>query len=128
MTAAIVALALALGSVGNPAIGGNATWYKYHEGQAAAGPALRDALGPDWRGQTVTVCADRCIAVRLSDWCACGDRHGKATLLDLDARDFARLAPLSSGIVEVSVELGGIVLPATDTEVPDLWHWLEVVR
>ena len=125
---ALLTLLLALGQVGSVMLGGVATYYAGHQGQAAAGPMLRDALGSDWRGQTVTVCADRCIVVTLSDWCACGDRHGKATLLDLDARDFAKLAPLSRGVVEVSVELGAITLPATDTEVPDLWHWLEVVR
>jgi hypothetical protein len=41
--------------------------------------------------------------VRLEDWCACGDRHGVPTLLDLDSRTFARIAPLSRGVVKVEV-------------------------
>jgi hypothetical protein len=35
----------------------------------------------------------------LGDWCQCyGTR-----LIDLDAADFARLAPLSQGLVEVTI-------------------------
>jgi hypothetical protein len=83
----------------------------------------------DWRGATVRVCADRCIVTRLTDWCACGDRHGKATLIDLADADFARLAPLSAGVIEVSVEfVDSVKLPATDTQEVELWHWLQVVR
>ena len=120
---ALLSLVLALGSV---AIGGNATWYKYHEGQAAAGPALRDALGPDWRGQTVTVCADRCVVVRLTDWCWCPKGR---RVIDLDDDDFAKLAPLSRGVIAVTIEYGGkaIPLPATDTATPDWQQIHEVV-
>jgi len=76
---------------------GIASWYRYVVGGAAAGPRLRAALGPGWRGRSVTVCAAICVQVRLSDWMA-ADR-----LVDLDSRSFSRLAPLSRGIVEVSV-------------------------
>lgn len=83
---------------------GWATYYAYHEGQAAAGPLLKRALGPRWRGKTVTVCADgTCLDVRLTDSCACGDRHGDPTIIDLDSRDFAKLAGLGAGILKVSV-------------------------
>ena len=83
---------------------GWATYYAYHRGQAAAGPALRRALGARWRGKRVTVCADgTCLRVRLTDWCACGDRHGDPTIIDLDSRDFARLASLGTGILKVRV-------------------------
>ena len=34
---------------------GIATWYAYRPGEAAAGPALRRALGKDWRGRSVVV-------------------------------------------------------------------------
>ena len=112
----LLALALAVGQVGTPAVGGVATWYDTAPGQAAAGPTLRELLGSDWRGQRVTVSANgRSVTVKLTDWCACGSRHGHDTLIDLDDADFARLAPLSAGVVEVSVEWGTIPLPATDT-------------
>jgi hypothetical protein len=76
---------------------GTASWYRYVVGGAAAGPRLRAALGPDWRGSVVTVCAAICVRVRLSDWMAADH------LVDLDSRSFSRLAPLSRGVVEVSV-------------------------
>lgn len=87
------------------AIGGWATWYDAPSAQdAAAGPTLREWLGRDWRGQWVRVSLDgRSVTVRLTDWCACGDRHGQATVIDLDDRAFARLAPLSTGVAVVTV-------------------------
>jgi hypothetical protein len=47
---------------------------------AAAGPKLRAAIGPDWRGRVITVDG---IRVKLIDWCQCyrGQPHEK--LLDL---------------------------------------------
>jgi hypothetical protein len=123
MTAILLALALLVGQVGTVEVGGLATWYDYHEGQAAAGPTLRSLLGPGWRGETVTVSANgHHVTVRLTDWCACGSRHGVDTLIDLDDRDFAKLASTSRGVIEVAVELNGkaIALPPTDTEI---WAW-----
>jgi hypothetical protein len=38
----------------------------------AAGPALRRALGRNWRGRTVYVNG---VTVRLIDWCFCGGGH-----------------------------------------------------
>ena len=71
---------------------------------AAAGPALRVGA---WRGSTVTVCAanepGHCVQARISDACWCIPRHDKPTLLDLSDEAFAALAPLSRGIVEVTV-------------------------
>ena len=69
---------------------------------AAAGPALRRALGPRWRSARVTVTAGaRSVVVRLADWCACpGGR-----VLDLYGSAFSRLAPLSRGVVRVTVQL-----------------------
>jgi hypothetical protein len=85
---------------------GAATYYRWLPGQAAAGPALRRALGKDWRGSRVLVCrATRCVSVVLSDWCACGARHGVPTVIDLDVRVFARLAPKSLGVIPVTVRL-----------------------
>jgi hypothetical protein len=82
---------------------GVATWYRYVPGHAAAGPALRSALGPRWRGKTVKVCdrAGRCVSAVLSDWCACGGGR----VIDLDHRLFTRLAPPSRGVIHVTVHL-----------------------
>lgn len=78
---------------------GVASWYRWHPGEAAAGPALRRALGPNWRGMTVRVCGKvSCTTVRLTDWCLCTRR-----VIDLDVRAFARLADPSRGLVMVSV-------------------------
>lgn len=66
---------------------------------AAAGPALRAALGPGWRGTAVTVTA-RGVSVRvqLIDWMG-----NPAALLDLYAGVFRELAPLGVGLVDVEV-------------------------
>jgi hypothetical protein len=96
-------------------LGGTATWYRYVAGQAAAGPRLRAALGAGWRGRTVAVCAvgigRRCVVVRLTDWCACGGNR----IVDLDRRDFARLASPSLGVLAVTVTPVGAP-PDTSTE------------
>lgn len=115
---ALLALILAFGQVGNPLYGGVATYYPGSEGQAAAGPALRSG---DWRGSVVQVCNldGDCLVVTLSDWCACGDRNGKDTLLDLAKSDFAKLADPSVGVVAVTVEVLDVTLPATDGEAWD---------
>ena len=87
---------------------GPATWYckagssvcasGYPGGMyAAAGPGLR--VG-SWRGRIVRVCGGgSCVAVKLIDWCACGNGH----LIDLYSDAFRLLAPLSSGAVHVTV-------------------------
>jgi hypothetical protein len=106
------------------AVSGLATWYcgggsactrgypATYPG-AAAGSELRVGA---WRGRWVRVCAgSRCTRARLIDACACpGER-----VIDLYASVFRRLAPLSRGVVRVSVAfLAGsdVVLPPTDTE------------
>ena len=87
---------------GAPTVTGIASWYAYIPGGAAAGPALRTALGPGWRGMSVAVCrmdggAMAYARVTLSDFMV------RDRLVDLDSRSFAALAPLSQGIVKVSV-------------------------
>jgi len=120
MTTILLALSLLAASPGPVAanasagasVTGTATFYRYHPGQAAAGRALRLALGPRWRGKWVNVTAHgRTIRVRLTD------SMGKTSrLIDLDPHDFARLAPLSQGVLRVTVSWGeAIALPATDT-------------
>lgn len=79
-------------------IAGQASWYclagrsachhSYPDGPgrdlyAAAGPRLRAALGPAWRGRTVTVCAARCARVRLVDWCQCYAGRSIEKVIDL---------------------------------------------
>jgi hypothetical protein len=119
----ILSLLVAAGALVSPvqAIKGKATWYDApSKRDAAAGPALRHALGSDWRGSYVWVEANgHRVLVVLSDWCACGERNGKPTLLDLDDVAFSRLAPLSVGVLDVVVswEDGELPeLPATDVE------------
>lgn len=109
MIAVLLAVSITFGGWSPPpaALGGVrgiASWYRYIPGHAAAGPALRRALGPAWRGKVVRVCrVERtfavCVKVRLSDWCACyGSR-----VVDLDVRSFARLGSPSLGLVRVEV-------------------------
>lgn len=95
-------------------LSGLATWYRWHPGEAAAGPRLRSWLGSGWRGQTVRVCSGACITVRLTDWCLCG--HGR--VIDLDSRSFARLGPLSAGVLRVVITRGGPVPTALPTGPP----------
>jgi hypothetical protein len=84
-------------------ISGVATWFRSPQGVSAAGPALRGALGPGWRGTSVLVCHDeRCVVTVLGDFMR-ADR-----LIDLDAPLFARLAPLSTGVLAVTLT----VIPA----------------
>lgn len=90
----------AVPSVAHHVLTGTATWYAYHRGQAAAGYRLRNALGPHWRGMVVTVCASRCVRVVLTDYMG-STNHAK--VIDLDAGDFAVLAPLGQGIVKVEI-------------------------
>jgi hypothetical protein len=99
------------------AVTGWATFYDVAAGNAAAGPVLRKALGgdPAFRGRSVRVCAgERCLVTRLSDWCACGPRHGRPTLIDLARTDFARLSPTSRGVVLVTIDVVPF-LPPTST-------------
>lgn len=84
---------------------GTASWYGANGLIAAAGPALR--VG-DWRGSRVRVAFEgRSVTVTLSDFCQCyGSR-----LIDLSDDAFARLAPLSRGLIRVTI--GGSALPTT---------------
>jgi len=95
-------------------LAGIATWFclagrspctrGYPDGlYAAAGPALRAWLGADWRGQQVTVTADgRSVVVTLVDWCRCGGGR----IIDLYAAAFRTLAPLSRGVLRVTLSAG----------------------
>lgn len=68
---------------------------------AAAGPTIRAALGPDWRGRTVVVATGHAdVVVTLVDWCSCPNGR----LLDLYASVYGQLDSLSSGLLDVTVE------------------------
>jgi hypothetical protein len=111
--------------LGSVLVGGYATWFDPScQHCAAAGPELRRALGPDWRGTLIDVGGPggASVSVVLSDFCACGERNGLPTLLDLSADAFAELAPLEWGVVAVSIEIA-VELPRTDA---DLRMMLEV--
>jgi len=83
---------------------GRASWYRYHQGQAAAGPRLRKMLGSDWRHQQVRVCqGGDCVIVTLTDWCQCYRGEKRERVIDLDSRDFAALAPTGDGLTKVSI-------------------------
>ena len=85
---------------GTQRLTGLATWYAARTAHAAAGPALRKALGHRWRGTWVLVChRSACVSERLTDWCACGNGH----VIDLPVSDFRRLAPPSRGVITVGV-------------------------
>ena len=95
-------------------IRGRASWYPASGRIAAAGPALRRALGPGWRGSVVMVSAGgRSVVVRLTDWCQCYRGTDRERLVDLGSEAFAELAPLSAGLVRVRIV--PILPPATDT-------------
>lgn len=103
-----------------PDLRGRASWYAAAGRVAAAGPALRRALGYGWRGTWVRVSAgSRSVMVRLDDWCQCYRGTRAERLIDLSDDDFAVLAPLAAGVVRVRITAPRpIVPPATDTDVP----------
>ncbi len=85
------------------ALRGVASWYAAPRGTAAAGPALRAALGPSWRGTRVSVASGgSVVSVTLADWCLCRV-GGSERLVDLPAGDFAALAPLGLGLAAAEV-------------------------
>ena len=89
-------------------LSGVATWYAATGLIGAAGPDLRAWLGSSWRGSWITVTVrgptwERAVRIRLSDWCACADRNGVPTLVDLSDDAFRRLSPLGAGVLRVTV-------------------------
>jgi hypothetical protein len=106
------------GEVGTALIGGWATWYDVGPGfYAAAGPELRAALGDGWRHEVVEVVhGDRSVVVEIVDFCACGERAGLPTFLDLSIDAFSVLVDPAAGVIDVSIEIPGsaTTLPPTD--------------
>ena len=82
------------------AASGTASWYATGPaGVAAAGRALRDALGPSWRGSRVRVCGPAgCATVLL------GDVMAAHRLVDLPPTAFlAVCGPLALGLCTAGV-------------------------
>lgn len=111
------------GGIGTALVGGWATYYATCSECAAAGPLLQAALGPDWQGSWVTVESDHGkVLLRLVTSCACGDRRGQPTIIDVSIPAFNELSAIPAGadtdpgLVAVSIELPGPrpTLPATD--------------
>lgn len=87
---------------GRRRISGKASWHATGRSglYAAACRPLRQAMGPGWRGDRVLVAVGRrAVEVRLNDWCASRDKT-----IDLSDEAFRYLAPLSRGVVKVTVE------------------------
>lgn len=115
-------------SAGSPELRGRASWYGTSGLVAAAGPGLRRALGREWRGQRVLVCAgSRCVLVALTDWCECYRGTSDERVIDLSSAAFIRLAHFTDEhgryhdgreLGKIAVRIGTIrvALPATDTD------------
>jgi hypothetical protein len=91
--------------VAEKGVAGIATFYAYHQGQAAAAARLRDALGPNWRGMVVRVDGPLgSLNVRITDY---ESSKIPGRLIDLSSADFLTLCgPLSRGICSVVVTHG----------------------
>jgi hypothetical protein len=113
---AVLAIAIILAAQQPARLEGTASWYRTPGLTAAAGPELRQAIGKDWRGSVVSVCAGRCVTVTLTDWCQCYRGERRERVIDLSDSAFERLAPLAVGLVRVRVSVQAPVPPATDTE------------
>lgn len=95
-------------------ISGTATWYCCtlgYRGQAVV--ALPGPLGgqynPPPASRVVTVCADRCVQLPVVDYCECHWGTAEQRVADLSPEAWAAVsdAPLSRGVITVSVTLGG---------------------
>lgn len=94
---------------GSYLVGGWATYWPARGG--AAGAYLARAMGGGRRylGQTVRVwLGDRHVDVVLVTSCACGDRHGEHTVIDLPYAAFAELvaptSPPTRGVIRIRIE------------------------
>jgi hypothetical protein len=100
--AAVVRTQPHIGLAPGASVTGEASWFASPIGVSAAGPALRAALGANWRGTLVKVTGPHGFA-----WTILGDWMARDRLIDLDVNVFpAVCGPLSRGICEVEVSLG----------------------
>jgi hypothetical protein len=118
MEATLYPRAVAPKAVAAPVIGetisGKATWYCCSLGwRGQAVVALPGALGGHYdappAAQSVTVCADRCAVLPVADYCGCYWGTANQKVADLSPEAWAAISdsPTSSGVITVTVHLGG---------------------
>lgn len=87
------------------ALSGLATYWQ--ASGAAAGPLLRRLLGPHYLGKRIRVWVDGRgpVILRVITSCACGDRHGQHTIVDLPTSTILALGlGTGQGVYDVRVE------------------------
>ena len=100
---------------------GTASWYHGTAGfTGQAGVALAGGLGGRYTGSVnaqVWVCADRCAVLPAYDYCQCYWGTSDQRLVDLTPSAWVAVsdAPLSQGLIEVSVEVLRTPLLLPDT-------------
>lgn len=101
----------AAGDIGSATTAGVASWYDDGPGLYAAVPSW--SFG-DTQYQVLVRAGDRSVVVTVRDFCGCPG----ARIIDLSPDAFVRLAPLSRGLVVVTVERldARITAPPTDLE------------
>jgi hypothetical protein len=95
-------------------ISGKATWYCCSVGwRGQAVVALPGALGGQYdappASRFVTVCADRCVVLPVADYCSCYWGTANQKVADLSPEAWAAISdsPTSSGVITVTIHLGG---------------------
>ncbi len=81
-------------------------WATYYGSGTGWTGAINHRLGHV--GQVAIVCGGEpfhCRSIAIVDVCACGDRSGSPTLIDLSPFAFRDFAPLSRGVVRISMEI-----------------------
>lgn len=95
-----------------PGVLGVASWYADKLRPAGALYAAMPRYRRGGPAQKVMACAgSRCVTVPVVDFCQCHVGTPDERLIDLSPAAFSRLAPLSVGLIEVSLTRCGRVLP-----------------
>jgi hypothetical protein len=114
MEATLYRIRTAAPSLSGDSISGKATWYCCSAGwRGLAVVALPGALGGHYdappASKSVTVCGTRCVLLPVVDYCGCYWGTSSQRVADLSPEAWAAVtdAPLSRGVVTVTVYLGG---------------------